>query len=65
MKIQSPCCGCSDRHFENGATCHATCEKYKKYKAEIEEIRHKGFLASAHAGYVRNLRLMIFKKTGG
>lgn len=32
-----PCIKCEDRHFK----CHASCERYKTFKAENEEIRKK------------------------
>lgn len=31
----APCMNCSDR----SATCHATCEKYLKYKDELTRVK--------------------------
>ncbi len=33
IRIESPCHGCTERHF----LCHGTCEKYKAYCTEVEE----------------------------
>ena len=35
--LESPCYKCEDRHVG----CHSTCETYKEYCAECEEIRKK------------------------
>ena len=35
--IKVPCRGCEERTAE----CHATCEKYKRYKRELEELKNK------------------------
>ena len=40
MRFKPPCKDCPDRH----TACHDSCEKYKKYRAEIDsyaEAKHK------------------------
>lgn len=59
MKKQSPCQWCEQR----SATCHATCENYKLYRAELDEMKRQNAYNSEHAGYCRNLRLFVFRKS--
>lgn len=35
MSALSPCLGCEERHLH----CHSECEKYKAYKAILEEVK--------------------------
>lgn len=35
MRIKSPCQMCGDRELK----CHASCERYKAYRKELDEIR--------------------------
>lgn len=59
MKIQSPCQGCAQRAM----SCHATCEKYMQYRAELDEMKRQSAHNSEHAAYRRNLRLFVFRKS--
>ena len=36
-KANAPCRDCSDRTVG----CHATCEKYAKYKKDMDKLRHE------------------------
>lgn len=59
MKIQSPCQGCAQRAM----SCHASCEKYKQYRNELDEMKRQSAHNSEHAAYRRNLRLFVFRKS--
>jgi hypothetical protein len=51
-RVVSPCYKCSDR----SVGCHAECEKYKKYRTEVEAIQEQ--YHNAH-----NIAYTEYKKT--
>lgn len=59
MKGQAPCKDCECRTV----SCHASCEKYKRYRIELDELKRQRAHESEHAGYCRNLRLFVFRKS--
>lgn len=42
--MECPCKGCTERWVEGIKTCHATCERYAKWKKWRDDIRHKEYL---------------------
>lgn len=38
--VKAPCKDCPDRHL----ACHGSCEKFLKYREQITEVKHRGFI---------------------
>lgn len=53
----SPCKDCTDR----SATCHGSCERYKQYKAELEEYKNPAIAAREETDFNRGLTRVLRK----
>ena len=58
MSMNCPCKGCTERKL----TCHGFCEKYKAWKAKIDERNRKRQLDQENRQLSRDLEMKYRKK---
>lgn len=59
--INSPCQDCKERHFK----CHAECERYKAYKAELEKANEAERIQNGISGARRESKAAHLRRQYG